>query len=405
MNISSSRSASGFRRFVVPVVVLLLIGSTLTSGAVNVSAQAAPAGIARQTAPATSSSSKIAAPTWSRTAEDIQAVIKENRIYYQSGSGLTAADASTGKTLWTYPKDSVVPVLLINRSLYTATKSGKIVKLNAADGKAIWSIKAPARKIQSSSEDYVLNELHAVGNVIYISDDAGVAQIDASSGKTIRNFPNLRGKLIGVYQNRMIVSTFVSGAYMRGILTAYDAKTGKMIREFDGDYYEIVGYRDHYAYAHHIPLGIDNGYGAIIDKIDLKTGRTVKRFNYLPVEYLDRSSSQKIIMFGNDFYIVQYGENSDRIQRIPLDAPSESKPESIYQASDMINDFSITGSTIAVLLNNNTTVVSDRKKGTTLASARTPSDHSVYAFSRLTIEKGKVFVQAKEKIHAVSISK
>lgn len=294
---------------------------------------------------------------------------------------------------------------MINRSLYTATKSGKIVKLNAADGKVIWSIKAPARKIQSSSEDYVLNELHAVGNVIYISDDAGVTQIDASSGKTIRNFPNLRGKLIGVYQNRMIISTFVSGAYMRGILTAYDAKTGKMIREFDGDYYEIVGYRDHYAYAHHIPLGIDNGYGAIIDKIDLKTGRTVKRFNYLPVEYLDRSSSQKIVMFGNDFYIVQYGENSDRIQRIPVDAPSESKPKPIYQASDMINDFSITGSTIAVLLNNNTTVVSDRKKGTTLAFAGTPSDHSVYAFSRLTIEKGKVFVQAKGKIHAVSLSK
>ncbi len=110
-------------------------------------------------------------------------------------------------------------------------------------------------------------------------------------------------------------------------------------------------------------------------------------------------------MFGNDFYIVQNGENSDRIQRIPVDAPSESKPEIVYQASDGINNFSMTRSTIAVLLNNNTTIVSDRQKGTILASAKTPSDFSVYALSWLTIATDQVWVQAKEKIHAVSIKK
>lgn len=401
MNIRTPQSACRFRKAATSAAILLLVGA-IAADPGSAAAKAAPGSAAQQPA---SAASKIAAPAWSRTSEDVQALIKENRIYYQSGSGLTAADSSTGRTLWTYPEDSVVPALSINHSLYTATQSGKIVKLNAADGKVLWSKTAPARLTRSSSEDYFLSELYAVGSVIYISDDAGITQIDASSGKTLRNFPNLRGQLIGVHQNRMIIFTTVSGAYTRAILTAYDAKTGKTIREFDGDYYEIVGYRDHYAYAHHIPLGIDNGYGAIIDKIDLKTGRTVNRFNYLPVEYLDRSSSRQIVMFGNDFYIVQNGENSDRIQRIPVDAPSESKPEIFYQASDGVNNFSITRSTIAVLLNNNTTIVSDRKKGTVLASAKTPSNFSVYALSWLTIATDQVWVQAKEKIHAVSIKK
>ncbi len=253
MNIFTSRSAGRFRKAATFAAILLLVGAIATDPG-SVAAKTAPGSTAQQAA---SAASKIASPAWSRTSEDIRALIKRNRVYYQSGSGLTAADSSTGRTLWTYPEDSVVPALSINRSLYTATKSGKIVKLNAADGKVLWSKTAPARLTRSSSEDYFLSELYAVGSVIYISDAAGITQIDAASGKTLRSFPNLRGKLIGVYQNRMIIFTTVSGAYTRAILTAYDAKTGKKIREFNGDYYEIVGYRDHYAYAHHIPLGID----------------------------------------------------------------------------------------------------------------------------------------------------
>ena len=105
------------------------------------------------------------------------------------------------------------------------------------------------------------------------------------------------------------------GAYMSETLKAYDAKTGKTLWEVEGDHNKILGFSGGYLYTRNLPLSFDRGYAAIIDKVNLKTGKIVKTSNYMPVEFMGGMSAEFMVMEGGCFYIVQEGEEGNKIQR------------------------------------------------------------------------------------------
>ncbi|WP_172250992.1 PQQ-binding-like beta-propeller repeat protein [Saccharibacillus deserti] len=394
MKIPSKHVIKNNRRFAASAAALLLAGTFgFYAGTPSTEAASADRGLFTLTSNTPSS------PQWSRSVDSPQAVVGGSAIYYQSGSKLIASDISTGKTKWSYAAKSYAPAVTLNNSVYIATTKGKIVKLNAKNGKVLWTINAPA-KPSKSSEEYPPNDFRLSGNTLYISDNKGLTQIDAATGRTIRTLSKVVGKPVGIRGNMIFAVSVSSGAYMRETLKAYDAITGKTLWEVKGDHNAILGISGGYMYTRNIPMSPDRGYAAVIDKVDLKTGKIAKSFNYIPVDYMRGMSANSIVMEGEYFYIVQKGDDSNLIQRISVGAPSETQPEIIAELDKPIIGFQAGSGRIAALLTGGTLKVFDidtanlRITAAVKKAART---------SQIILLNSKVIVQADTTLSVVKI--
>jgi len=338
-------------------------------------------------------------PAWSRTTDRFQAAINGNTVYYQFDSKLIVANASTGKTKWTFANISSCPMLTLNNSVYAATTNGQIVKLSSISGKAIWTKDAPG-KSANASDLYMPNNFRLSGTNLYVSDSKGLTQISAVSGKTIRNLPEIKTLPLGISGSTVICTTTSSGSEMRETLEAYHNKTGKRLWEVEGNHNEILALRSGYLYTRAIPMQTDQGYASVIDKVNLKTGKIVKSFNYMPVDSIDQKGVVFTVISGKYVYMVQGGDQSHRIQRIALDAPSDTKPEIIAELNGSIIAFEVAGNRIAALLDNGTLNVLDRDTGNLRTSATVKAEHD----SRLTVQNGKVFVESGTTLSMIQIS-
>lgn len=71
-------------------------------------------------------------------------VVVGKTIYVGNHSGRTAAfTVDTGERLWTAAEGALSPVWPVGGSLFLVSDSGKLVRLNAADGSTIWAVKLP----------------------------------------------------------------------------------------------------------------------------------------------------------------------------------------------------------------------------------------------------------------------
>lgn len=385
-----------FSRTLTLSVTALLLAGTFGAYAGQANAESSAPLASSLSVAATAS---LAQPAWSQTTDRFRAVINGNTVYYQFDSKLIAANASTGKTKWTSANISSCPVLTLNSSVYAATTNGQIVKLSSISGKALWTQDAPG-KSANASDLYMPNDFRLSGTNLYVSDSKGLTQFSAVSGKTIRNLPDIKALPIGISGSTVIATTTASGSEMRETLEAYHNKTGKRLWEVEGNHNEILALRSGYLYTRAIPMPTDQGYASVIDKVNLKTGKIVKSFKYMPVDSIDQKGAVFTVISGKYVYMVQGGAESHRIRRILLDAPSDTKPETIAELSGSIVAFEVAGNRIAALLDNGTLNVLDRDTGNlrTAAAVKTERD------SRLTLQNGKVFVESGTTLSMIKIN-
>ncbi|OWA37429.1 hypothetical protein B9G55_05065 [Saccharibacillus sp. O16] len=337
-------------------------------------------------------------PAWSRSADSMRPLLSGNVVYYQAGSKFTAADASKGKIKWTYSAKLAAQPVLLNQSLFIATTQGKIVKMNAKTGKVVWTKDAPG-KPSKSSQDYTVDNFMLSGTTLYINDAKGLTKTSAANGKKIASFPKFEGLIQDIRGNQIFSLSVESGAYMRQILRAYDGQTGKQLWEAEGDHDGILGYAGGYLYARNIPISMDQGYAASIDQIDPKTGKVVKLFNYIPVDFMGGMSAETVMMADGYFYIVQRGEHSGDIQRIPVNAPSETKPETIAELKGPIKKLAAYGKSFAALSKSGTVSVFDLETVNLQVSASTKEQDAI----ALLFQDNKVLVQGLDRFSVVQV--
>ncbi|WP_339267179.1 PQQ-binding-like beta-propeller repeat protein [Paenibacillus sp. FSL K6-1330] len=316
-------------------------------------------------------------PIWTKTLGEpsrlnTQATLIKNNLYYTVGKKYVAFDALAGKTRWTYPAAAVSQTVTDDKSVWFTDATGRLIKLNAATGKLQWKVKTQSQP--GKKESYVSLSLHAADGVIYVGDEYGLTAYNASSGKVKWK---LKGSNYGYNLlqtgNILVASTTINGALTTSGLQGIDAKTGKVKWTLtDGDHRDILFSNGKSFYTRDVTEGIDAGYAANIDEINLNNGKIMATHSYIPVDFVEAQSASDVVSDGNYFYVIEkYDENQKKavVSRFPMDSRSKSEPDKTYVFESGVSEWSLGDNGIAYIrLENGNLLTLETDTGRTLAS-------------------------------------
>ena len=240
-------------------------------------------------------------------------LIIDGKIYITTAwSKAKAYDAVTGKLLWEYdpkvPGDTAAKACcdVVNRGfaawgnrLYMGTLDGRLIALDRATGKEIWS-----KVTVDQSKPYTITGAPRVidGKVIIGNGGAEmgvrgyVAAYDANDGKELWRFytvPDAPGKNVDEHLKKAEATWKGEWWKQGGGGTVWDAMA------FDpelGLLYIGVGNGSPWNQAHRSPGGGDNLYISSIVALNVKTGKYVWHYQTTPGETWDFTATQHIIL-------------------------------------------------------------------------------------------------------------
>lgn len=365
------RNKTVSRLVVTSMAVALLASpiSTILSGSEHVAAAAS----------AVDKSSHNLKPIWTKTLGDpsridTQATLIKNNLFYTVGKKYIAFDALAGKTRWTYPAAAVSQTVTDGKSVWFTDATGRLIKLNAGTGKLQWKVKTQSQP--EKKESYVNHSLHAADGVIYVGDAYGLTAYYASSGK-------VKWKLKGSDQGYkvlqtgkiLVVSSIIHGALTTSGLQGIDAQNGKVKwTQTDGDHQDILFSNDKSLYTRDVTEGIDAGFAANIDEMNLNSGKIMSTRSYIPVDFVEDQSASDVVSDGEYFYVIEkYDETQKKavVSRFPTDSRSKAEPDKTYAFEAGVAEWSLGDKGIAyVRLENGKLLTIDTNSGRTLASAQ-----------------------------------
>jgi outer membrane protein assembly factor BamB len=307
-------------------------------------------------------------PNWMNT----QATLIKNDLYYTAGKKYVAFDALAGKTRWTYPAAAVSLTVADGKSVWFTDGTGRLIKLDAATGKLQWKVKTQFQPTQK--ETYTNLSLHAGDGVIYVGDHYGLTAYDASSGK-------VKWKLKGgdhgcnVLQTGkiLVAATTINGALTTSGLQGIDAQTGKVKWTLtDGDHQGILFSNGKSFFTRDVTEGVDAGYAANIDEINLNSGKVMVTQSFISVDFVEEQSASDVVSDGKYFYVIEkYDEDQKKaiVSRFPMDSRSKAEPDKTYTFESAVAEWSLADKGIAyVRLENGNLVKLETESGRTLAS-------------------------------------
>lgn len=117
-------------------------------------------------------------------------VIDGGRIYVGNfGGQIAALDAFSGDRIWTLNEGALGPVWPAGNALFMLNDKREVVRLNAADGTAVWRIALPAPDLTSSNRQRAVTAYFgpvlAGGRLIVTASDGQIRQFDPTSGALI----------------------------------------------------------------------------------------------------------------------------------------------------------------------------------------------------------------------------
>lgn len=318
-------------------------------------------------------------PIWTKTLGDPskinpQTTLIKNNLYYSVGKKYIAFDALAGKTRWTYPAAAVSQTVTDSQSVWFTDATGRLIKLNAATGKLQWKVKTQSQP--GKKESYVNLSLHAADGVVYVGDAYGLTAYNASSGKVKWKLKGGdHGYKVLHTGNILVVSKTINGALTTSGLQGVDAKTGKVKwTQTDGDHQDILFSNDKSFYTRDVTEGIDAGYAANIDEINLTNGKIMATRSYIPVDFVEDQSASDVVSDGEYFYVIEkYDETQKKavVSRFPTDSRSKAEPDKTYAFEARVAEWSLGDKGIAyVRLENGKLLTLDTDSGRTLASAQ-----------------------------------
>lgn len=330
-------------------------------------------------ASAVDKSSHSLKPIWTKTLGDPskinpQTTLIKNNLYYTVGKKYIAFDALAGKTRWTYPAAAVSQTVTDGQSVWFTDATGRLIKLNAATGKLQWKVKTQSQP--GKKESYVNHSLHAADGVIYVGDAYGLTAYNASSGKVKWK---LKGSAHGYKLLQtgkiLVATTMIDGALTTSGLQGIDAQNGKVKwTQTDGDHQDILFSNDKSFYTRDVTEGIDAGYAANIDEINLTNGKIMATRSYIPVDFVEDQSASDVVSDGEYFYVIEKYDDTQKkavVSRFPAASRSKAKPDQTYAFDAGVTEWSLGDAGIAyVRLENGKLLTLDTNSGRTLASAQ-----------------------------------
>ncbi|WP_158223938.1 MULTISPECIES: PQQ-binding-like beta-propeller repeat protein [unclassified Cohnella] len=253
----------------------------------------------------------------------------DGRVFYSYRNKIMSVDAATGKTKWTYDSRRSSPLVANGGFLYFVNSQGYLIKLNGKTGKARWKT-----KIANASENVSYSLVHE-GDTMYVTDPGSLAAFDAATGK--RKW-NTKSQEINMPQYRVtydgivVVSGVESGAITTLPYYGYDAASGKRLWKLYGIHTDVLHEQDGYLYARNEWPVLDNGYAAVIDKVDVKTGKIAETLSYIPEEDTFGNNAASVVIEGNSVYVEQQptlGES--KVSVFSLDSAPDRQTPRVYE--------------------------------------------------------------------------
>lgn len=160
---------------------------------------------------------------WDKSLQN-QAKAEDGKVFAFAGGKLVAVDAASGKKLWTYGK-SLTPIMSFHDgAVIGLTKEGKVFSLNAKNGKQQWISGAA----YGAADSIVL-----IGDKVYLLKGNKMIALDRKTGKYLwtAEEPNSEGGggALMVADGVVIRSFVVQGALSSVQIDGFDDKTGKKL--------------------------------------------------------------------------------------------------------------------------------------------------------------------------------
>ncbi|WP_246120397.1 PQQ-binding-like beta-propeller repeat protein [Cohnella terricola] len=252
----------------------------------------------------------------------------DGKVYYSFKEKIIAADVTTGKARWTYNSYHSTPLLAGGGNLFFVNPQGYLIKLNGKTGAVSWKTKA------ADASDYVSNSLRYDNSILYIFDKGiSLTAYDESTGKR-KWAAKLKddggwGEIQGIYNGVVVINGSVSGAITTVPYFGFDAETGRQLWKLDGIHSDVLDEQGGYLYLRNNWPVLDNGYAAVIDKVDTKTGKVVQTLSFIPEEDVAGYNATQVVIEGNSIYIEQQvGRN--RVSVFSLDQEPENQKPKVY---------------------------------------------------------------------------
>jgi len=256
----------------------------------------------------------------------------DGNVYYSYKNKILAVNAATGKTKWTYASYRSTPLLARGGYVYFVDGKGYLIQLNGKTGAAGWKTKA------AEASDYVSISLWHDKGTLYGFDAGGagsIAAYDAATGKRkwkTKPDDSFAGIIQGVYDGVVVVSGAVSGAITTTPYFGFDSATGRQLWKLEGIHSDVLHEQDGYLYLRNAWPVLDNGFAAVIDKVDVKTGKIAKTLSYIPEEDTAGNNATSVVIDGKSIYIEQQPRiGMSKVSVFSLERePEEQKPK-IYE--------------------------------------------------------------------------
>ncbi|WP_037288541.1 PQQ-binding-like beta-propeller repeat protein [Saccharibacillus sacchari] len=279
-------------------------------------------------------------PVWSvntfTSNPGISAVISGNLVVYPAKNNLEAANAATGKKVWTAAFIPASELITGNGTLYFVDSKGMLVGLNAKTGKALWKTKTGF----AAQTDGFTAKL--VNGTLYIGGPRELQAYNPATGKRLwkQSTESEYGgpSVQGVYDGVLVTSAVVSGALTVDFYNGYDPKTGKELWVLGGSHGPVLHYQKGHIYMREQSLTGNMDHAAILDKVNVKTGKTTATYKYVEVEDGLYQSAQQIVIDQENVYIAMPRYEKGRLEgfssalyRFKLDQQPDNTQPALYE--------------------------------------------------------------------------
>ncbi|WP_458122338.1 outer membrane protein assembly factor BamB family protein [Paenibacillus sp. Z6-24] len=348
-------------------------------------------------------------PDWEKTIRKPKYGVDEEvstyangRVYYKLKEKIAATEVTSGKTKWTVPVTMAAPPTADTTSLYVINKQNVLYRLDQKTGKTLWKSSIPHLNIKKKS---IPQNIRIQENLVITGDSAALTAFDRTSGKL--KWQNHTTSKAGYYveqsSSSIIIATPGRSIYEHSIpLYALDSKNGRLLWKTTAKYEKVLTIQNGYIYSQKYTSSKSKSDTVHIDKLDLQTGQPVQTFNYSIKNDSRFGWSFNVDYYDGDFYIrttINYDDRQWGLFRIPLDAPSGSKPAASYSFYTPIYRVDFSKDVLAVALMDENVYFLNRQNGQRLGVSLFESN-----FFNATLNAETHFlIQTAGKISAVKI--
>lgn len=259
---------------------------------------------------------KVLTPKWQTSVDYVadgpmSAAADNGMVFYTLQNKLTAANVNTGKVVWSSSSKRISNLIASNNAVFYVDSTGTLLKLNGQTGKVGWTVKS-AIAVKADIDVQVFLQ----SGTLYVVGFNQFAAYDVQSGKKkwqIKPRSTYGFDLSGVHDGVVLTSALVDENPAKQY-AAYDAATGKLLWTLAEGHSGILEYRSGTIYTLKEGTSSGKGYAATIDQIDVKTGKILSSYSYIPVKDVVNQSARQVVIDGTTIYIVQ--ELSDSNSRV-----------------------------------------------------------------------------------------